>query len=192
MPRFLSCHWTSSKENLSSLFSPSVIYTRVRSLWAFYSPDCTVPVLSTSPHRRDAPTLQPSWWPFPGIIPVSPYLSCTAEPSTGPSTPNVSPGLSREGSCPLTCWLHPSLCTLGCWNCYITFWYRIIDFSRLEKTHKIIKNNCHLTLPSAPLGRLVVQTMSLSITSTRFLNTSRDVDLRVPNHYFHKEILSDI
>ena len=35
-------------------------YTSKRSpLWAFFSPDCTAPALSASPHKRDTPVLLP-------------------------------------------------------------------------------------------------------------------------------------
>ena len=105
----LSWHWLPQSLALFSLLSPPAqllpppgIYTYWLP-WHFFSPGWAAPVLSTSPHRTDVPVPYSSLWTFNRLIPIWPYVCCSGESSTRPSTPKVS----------LQCWAeakdHPPL-----------------------------------------------------------------------------------
>ena len=83
-------------------------------------------ILSLSSYVR-APVPSSSLWPFAGLAPVCPCLSCTGEPSTGPNTSGV---LSRgEGWPPLTCWQYSAWCSPGSfWASAVTaHWWLMVS-----------------------------------------------------------------
>lgn len=88
----------------SSSFPPiKYLQTLLRFHRAFSSPSGAVPALSAFPRMKDAPATQSSLWHRAGL---TPYLFCTEEPRTGPSTPVVALQMlnREEGSPPITCW----------------------------------------------------------------------------------------
>lgn len=80
-----------------------ILFLRTLSPWACSSSGWTVPALSASPYRRDAPL--PSW-PLAALSPVCPWLSCIRESRSGHRAPGVASPPLRRGNrwCPFTSW----------------------------------------------------------------------------------------
>lgn len=65
------------------------LYILVKFSWDVSSPGWTSPNLSASARATDVPTHLSSSQSWTGLVPVSLFLSCTEDPRSGPSSPDV-------------------------------------------------------------------------------------------------------
>lgn len=73
-------HWE-GPQSVSCTLSFRYLCTWIRSPWAFSR--LKIPHLSASPCIPDSPSLKSPFWPFAGLTPVYPCLSCTRDLRTG-------------------------------------------------------------------------------------------------------------
>ena len=112
---FSGHHW----ERLYDFYSPlaPIRYLCILTIfsWTFTSTGWTVQTVSAFPSMTDVPIPKSSLWPFSGLAPVCPCLSCSVESRTGLRSPDVSHQCWTEGKGlrPSAWWQHSSECSPG-------------------------------------------------------------------------------